>query len=120
MNPTKSPADRPTYSDPNPALYGFPLAVWTLPQDSRTPFLNRLYEDAYAVLTEPDGEIARQWAPEIEEDGLRAITAPLPLPQIVSLVSELPQRAIVRFTGIAPSDAARQEIVRALYAEPED
>lgn len=119
-NPAKVPADRPTHSDPNPALYGFPLAHWTLSRDSRTPFLNRLYEDAYAVLTEPDGPIAAQWQDELEEDGLRAITAPLPLPQVVSLVSELPQRTIVRITGIAPSDRARQEIVRALYAEPED
>ena len=122
MNPetTKAPADRPAHSDPSPMLYGFPLAHWTLPADSRTPFLSRLYEDAYAVLTEPDGEIAARWRDELEEDGLRAITAPLPLTQVVSLVSELPQRAIVRLTGGAPSDTTRQEVVRALYAEPED
>lgn len=119
MNPQP---DAPTITrpDPTPTLYGFPLAHWTLPRDSRTPFIGRLYEDAYAVLAEPDGEIARQWAPEIEEDGLRAITAPLPLPQAVSLVSELPARTIVRLTGVAPSDRARREIVRMLYAPAED
>ena len=48
-----------THSDPNPTMYGFPCAVWTLPRDTRTPFLNRLYEDACAVLTDPDGPTAR-------------------------------------------------------------
>lgn len=103
-----------------PAMYGFPLPTWTLPQDSRTPFLNRLYEDAYAVLTEPDGEIAAQWQDAMDEGGYRAITQNLTLPQVVSLVSELPARAIVRLTGGAPTDRARQEIVRMLYAPPED
>lgn len=115
MNPetTKAPALTPT-------MYGFPCAHWTLPADARTPLIHRLYEDAYAVLTEPDGEIAAQWQDAMDEDGYRAITANLSLPQVVSLVSELPPSAVVRLTGIAPSDRARQEIVRALYAEPED
>ena len=106
---------------PAPAtMYGFPLPTWTLPQDSRTPFIGRLYEDAFAVLTEPDGEIARSWQDAMDEDGFRAITAPLPLPQVVSLVSELPPTAIVRLTGRTPDDAARQEAVRMLYAPAED
>lgn len=117
MNPetTKAPAPAPT-----PTLYGYPLAHWTLPADSRTSFLNRLYEDAYAVLTEPDGEIARSWRDAMDEDGYRAITAPLPLPQVISLMSELSDRAIARLTGRRPTDAARQEAVRALYAPAED
>ena len=110
-----NPADRPTQT-----VYGFPCAHWTLPADRMTPMVHRLYEDAYAVLTEPDGPIAAQWADALEEDGYRAITAPLTLPQVVSLVSELPPRTIVRLTGIAPSDRARREVVRALYTEPED
>ena len=115
MNPgtAEAPATAPT-------MYGFPCAHWTIPADARTPLIHRLYEDAYAVLTEPDGEIARQWAPELEKDGYRAITQNLTLPQVVSLVSELPPRAIVALTGRAPSDAMRQEAVRALYAPPED
>jgi len=115
MNPetTKAPAT-------TPAMYGFPCAHWTIPADRMTPMIHRLYEDAYAVLTEPDGEIAAHWAPELEEDGLRAITQNLSLPQVVSLVSELPPRAIARLTGRRPTDAARQEAVRALYAPPED
>lgn len=115
MNPetTKAPTDRPT-------MYGFPLAHWTIPADARTPLINRLHEDAYAVLTEPDGPIARQWADAMDEDGYRAITAGLTLPQVVGLVSELPRRTIVRLTGRAPSDAMRQEIVRMLYAPAED
>ena len=117
MNP--NPA---TYSDPTPTptMYGFPCVHWTLSADTRTPLIHRLYEDAYAVLTEPDGAVARQWAPELDEDGYRAITATLTLPQVVSLVSELPQRAIARLTGRRPTDGARQEIVRALYAPAED
>ena len=106
-------------AEPRPTMYGYPLAHWTLPQDSRTPFIGRLYEDAFEVLTEPDGPIARQWAPELEDGGYRAITAPFALPQVVSLVSELPPRAIVRLTGRA-DDAGRQEAVRALYAPAED
>lgn len=115
MNPNPAPAETRT-----PTLYGYPAAVRTLPQDGMSPMIRRLYEDALAVLTEPDGPTARLWAAEIEEDGFRAITRNLTPPQVVSLVSELPARAIVRFTGIAPSDRARQEIVRALCAEPED
>ena len=113
MNPTKT-------TEPRPTMYGFPLPTWTLPQDSRTPFIGRLYEDAYAVLTEPDGEIARSWQDAMDEDGYRALTQNLSLPQVVSLVSELPPRAIVRLTGRAPSDRARQEAVRMLYAPAED
>lgn len=105
---------------PAQTMYGFPCAHWTLPSDTRTPLIHRLYEDAFAVLTEPDGEIAAQWADALEEDGFRAITAPLPLPQVVSLVSELPDRAIARLTGRRPTDGARQEAVRALYAPAED
>lgn len=105
---------------PSDLLYGFPCAVWTLPRDGMTPFTHRLYEDAYEALTEPDGPTAAQWADALEEDGYRAITAPLSLPQVVSLVSELPGRAIVRITGLVPCDKARQEVVRALYAPPED
>lgn len=117
MNPGTTKAPAPTLT---PAMYGYPLHVWTLPADSRTPFLNRLYEDAFAVLTEPDGEIAAHWADALEGDGYRAITAPLPLPQIVSLVSELPDRAVAHLTGRRPTDAARQETVRMLYAPTED
>ena len=113
MNPANT--DQPAQT-----MYGFPLAHWTLHADARTPMINRLYEDAYAVLTEPASKTARQWAPELEEDGYRAITQNLTLPQVVSLVSELPARAIVRLTGIAPSDRARQEIVRMLFAPAED
>lgn len=113
MNPTQ-----PT--QPTQTMYGFPLAHWTLSADTRTPLIHRLYEDAYTVLTEPASKTARQWADAMDEDGYRAITAPLPLPQVASLVSELPARAIVRLTGIAPSDRARQEIVRMLFAPAED
>lgn len=101
-------------------MYGFPLAHWTLPADRMTPMIHRLYEDAYAVLTEPDGEIARSWQDAVDEDGYRAITANLSLPQVVSLVSELPGRTIVRLTGRTPDDAARQEVVRMLFAPAED
>ena len=118
MNP--NPADRPTCSDPTPMLYGFPCAHWTIRQDGMTPLSGRLYEDAYAVLTEPDGETAAAWRHELNEDGYRAITQNLSLPQVVSLVAELPDRAIVRLTGRAPADATRQEVVRMLYTEPED
>lgn len=115
MNPetTKAPTDRPT-------MYGFPLAHWTIRRDGMTPLIGRLYEDAYAVLTDPDSPVAAQWQDELNEHGYRAITATLTLPQVVSLVSELPQRTIVRITGRAPSDAARQEIVRMLFAPAED
>lgn len=116
-----NPADRPTYSDPNPMLYGFPLAVWRIPLAKMpSPLSARLYGEAHEVLTDPAGPTARLWADEIEEDGYRALTASLSLPQVVSLVAELPQRIFVRITGRAPSDAARQELVRALYTEPED
>lgn len=123
MNATKSPADRPAYSEPNPTptLYGFPLAAWRIPLAKQpSPLSARIYAEAYEVLTDPDGPTARLWAAEIEEDGYRALTGNLTLPQVVSLVSELPQRTIVRITGSAPSDAMRQEVVRALYAPPED
>lgn len=114
MNPQPdAPATTPT-------MYGFPCAHWTIRQDGMTPLIWRLYEDAYAVLTEPDGEIARSWRNAMDEDGYRAVTATLTLPQVVSLVSELPPSAIVRLTGRTPDDAGRQAVVRALYAEPED
>lgn len=119
MNPQPAaPATTPTPT-PTPTMYGFPVADWTLPRDSRTPFLNRLYEDAFEVLTEPDGPTAAAWRHELDEAGYRAVTAPLSLPQIVSLVSELPPSVIVRLTGIAPGDKSRQEVVRMLYTEPE-
>lgn len=119
MNP--NPADRPTYSDPNPRLYGFPLAAWRIPlAEQPSPLSARIYAEAYEVLTDPDGRTARLWAAEIEEEGYRALTGNLTLPQVVSLVSELPQRTIVRLTGRAPADATRQEVVRMLYTEPED
>jgi len=106
--------------NPTPTLYGFPCAHWTIRRDGMTPLIGRLYADAYAVLTEPDGEVAAQWAAELNEHGYRAITQNLTLPQVVSLVSELPPRAVVRITGRTPDDAARQEAVRALYAPAED
>ena len=111
--------------NPNPAakaptMYGFPCARWTIRQDGMTPLIHRLYEDAHAVLTDPHGPTARQWAAELNEDGYRALTALLSLPQVVSLVSGLPARAIVRLTGRTPDDAARQEVVRMLFAPAED
>ena len=115
-----NPAGTDQTTQPTQTMYGFPCAHWTIPADARTPFIHRLYEDAFAVLTEPDGEIAAQWQDAMDEDGYRAITRNLTLPQVVSLVSELPARAIVRLTGIAPSDRARQEIVRMLFAPAED
>ena len=117
MNPetTKAPAPAPA-----PTMYGFPLAHWTIRQDGMTPLIGRLYEDAFETLTEPDGEIARSWQDAMDEDGYRAITQNLTLPQVVSLVSELSDRAIARLTGRRPTDAARREAVRALYAPPED
>ena len=116
-----NPADRPTYSDPNPALYGFPLAAWRIPIASQpSPLSARIYGEAYEVLTDPDGATAALWAAEIEDEGFRALTASLTLPQVVSLVAELPPRTIVRITGRAPGDDARQAVVRALYAPPED
>ena len=123
MNPgtAKAPTDRPTCSDPNPRLYGFPLAAWRIPlAEMPSPLSARIYGEAYEVLTDPDGRTADLWAAEIEDEGYRALTASLTLPQVVSLVSELPQRTIVRITGRAPSDKARQEVVRALYAPAED
>ena len=118
MNP--NPADRPTYSDPNPMLYGFPLAVWRIPIARMGGLTALAYAEAYEVLTDPDGRKAALWDAEIEEDGYRALTSALALSQVVSLVSELPPRTIVRLTGIAPSDRARQGIVRMLYAPAED
>lgn len=116
-----NPADRPTYSDPNPTMYGFPLAAWRIPLAKQpSPLSARIYSEAYEVLTDPDGPTARLWAAEIEDEGYRALTRDLTLPQVVSLVSELPPRALVRITGVAPSDKARREVVRALYTEPED
>lgn len=106
---------------PSDLLYGFPVAHWRIPAaDLPSPLTQRLYMEAREVLTEPDGPIARQWAAELSEDGYRAVTAPLSLPQVVSLVSELPPSAIVRLTGRTPDDAARQEVVRMLYAPVED
>ena len=114
MNPANT--DQPART-----MYGFPLAHWTIPAAGLpSPLTQRLYMEARAVLTEPDGEIAAQWADELEEDGYRAITQNLSLPQVVSLVSELPARAIVRLTGRRPTDDARQEIVRMLFAPAED
>lgn len=110
-----------TCSDPAPMLYGFPVAHWRVPLAKMpSPLSARVYAEACEVLTDPASETARLWAAEIEEDGYRALTANLTLPQVVSLVSELPARAIVRITGRAPSDATRQELVRALYAPAED
>lgn len=103
-----------------PTMYGFPLAHWTIRRDSMTPLIGRLYEDAYAVLTEPDGEIARSWQDELNEHGYRAITRNLTLPQVVSLVSELPPRTVARLTGRRPCDEGCQETVRMLYAPAED
>lgn len=118
MNPQS--ADRPTYSDPNPMLYGFPLAAWRIPLAKMPGLTASIYAEAYEVLTDPHGHKASLWEAELEEEGYKVLTASLTLPQVVSLVSELPQRTIVRLTGIAPSDKARQEIVRMLYTEPED
>lgn len=118
MNP--NPADRPTYSDPNPRLYGFPLAVWRIPIARMGGIAALAYGEAYEVLTDPDGSTARLWAAELEEEGYKVLTPNLTLPQVVSLVSELPQRTIVRLTGRAPGDGTRQEVVRMLYTEPED
>lgn len=112
MNPANT--DQPART-----MYGFPLAHWTLPAHTRTPLTGRIYTEALAVLTEPHGPVAALWARETEQDGYRAITAALTLPQIVSLVSELPDRAIVALTGVAPTDGARQEIVRMLFAPAE-
>lgn len=105
--------------NPNPAMYGFPCAVWRIPIARMGGIAALAYGEAYEVLTDPVSRTARLWADEIEEDGYRALTASLTLPQVVSLVSELPPAVIVRLTGIAPSDEARQEVVRALYAPPE-
>lgn len=105
---------------PSDLLYGFPVRVWVIPTAAMPALTARLYAEALKVLTDPDGSTARQWAPELEEDGYRAITSALTLPQVVSLVSELPGRTIVRITGLVPCDKARQEVVRALYAPPED
>lgn len=104
----------------NAMLYGFPCAVWRSPIARMGGIAALAYAEAYEVLTDPDGRKASLWEAEIEEDGYRALTASLSLPQVVSLVAELPDAVIVRITGIAPSDRARQEVVRALYAEPED
>lgn len=109
-----------TTTRPAQTMYGFPLAHWTIRQDGMTTLIGRLYEDAYAVLTEPDGEIAAQWRDAMDEGGYRAITQNLTLPQVVSLVSELPARAVARLTGRRPTDGARQEAVRMLFAPAED
>ena len=116
MNPnptTKAPTDQPT-------MYGFPCAVWRIPPAKMPGLTASFYAEAHEVLTDPDGHKAALWAAEIEDEGYRVLTQSLTLPQVVSLVAELPPRTIVRLTGIAPSDKARQEIVRALYAPPED
>lgn len=114
MNPN------PTTKAPTDLLYGFPLAVWRIPIAEMPGLTASFYAEAYKVLTDPDGHKASLWEAELEEEGYRALTASLTLPQVVGLVASLPQRTIVRLTGIAPSDAARQELVRALYAPPED
>ena len=116
----RRPADRPAYSDPNPMLYGFPLAVWRIPIARMGGLSALAYGEAYEVLTDPDGSTPRLWAAELEEEGYKVLTQNLTLPQVVSLVSELPQRTIVRLTGRAPGDGTRQEVVRMLYTEPED
>ena len=114
----RRPAPAPA---PAPTMYGFPLAVWRIPIARQpSPLSARIYAEAYEVLTDPHGRTAALWADEIEDEGYRALTASLTLPQVVSLVSELPGRAIVRLTGRAPSDGTRQEIVRMLYTEPEN
>ena len=119
MNPetTKAPAPAPA---PAPTLYGYPLADWVLPRETMTPLTARFYTDALAVLTEPDGPIAVSWADERGVVDYREITRSLSLPRVRSLAAELPDAAITRLTGVAPSDKARQAVVRALYAEPED
>lgn len=104
---------------PIPTLYGFPAPMWVLPRRALTPLIRDVYTEALAVLTEPDGPEARLWAAELEEDGYRALTQALSLPQVLSLVSELPPAVIVRLTGRTPDDDARQEVVRALYAPAE-
>lgn len=115
MNPnpaTKAPTD---------LLYGFPCAAWRIPlAEMPSPLSARIYGEAHEVLTDPDGPTARLWADEIEAEGYRVLTRDLTLPQVVSLVAELPPQTIVRITVTAPSDAARQEVVRMLYTEPED
>lgn len=115
MNPnpaTKAPTD---------LLYGYPLSAWRIPLAKMpSPLSARIYGEAYEILTDPDGPTAALWAAEIEDEGYRALTRDLTLPQVVSLVSALPPQTIARITGTAPSDAARQELVRALYAPPED
>lgn len=115
MNP--NPA---AHSDPSPMLYGYPCAVWTIPIAAMGPLTARLYTEALAAIGDPASETARLWADELADQGYRAITHCLSLPQVVSLVSELPPRAIVRLTGRRPDDAARREAVRMLYTEPED
>ena len=110
----------PNLLTPPDLLYGFPARVWVIPTAAMPALAARLYADAFAVLTEPDGEIARQWADAMDEHGYRAITSALTLPQVVSLVSELPPRTIARLIGRAPDDAARQEVVRMLFAPAED
>lgn len=105
---------------PSDLLYGFPLAAWRIPLAEMPPLIASIYSEAYEVLADPHGRRAALWEAELEEDGYRAITSALSLPQTVSLVAELPGRAIVRLTGLVPCDKARQEVVRALYAPPED
>lgn len=102
-------------------LYGFPCAAWRIPLAKQpSPLAARIYGEAYEVLTDFHGHGADLWTAEIEEGGYRVLTQNLTLPQVVSLVSELPPRTIARLTGRRPTDAARQEVVRALYAPPED
>lgn len=72
------------------------------------------------MLTDPNGRTAGLWAAEIEEDGYRALTRDLALPQVVSPVAEPPPRTIVRITGRGPADATGREVVRMLCTEPED
>lgn len=110
MNP------RPTTKVPTKTLYGFPLSAWRTPTEAMTPLVRSLYTEALGALSDPMGPEARAWADELQSEGYRALTGALTLPRVLSLVSELSDATIVRLTGRAPTDEARQEVVRALYA----
>lgn len=118
MNP--NPRPDALLLTPSDLLYGFPVRVWVIPTAAMPALTARLYAEALKVLTEPAGDLARSWQDELNEHGYRAITSALTLPQVVSLVSELPGRTIVRITGLVPCDKARQEVVRALYVAPDE
>ena len=119
MNPNPATYSDPT-TTPTPTMYGFPCADWTLPRETMTPLTAHFYTDALAVLTEPAGEIACSWADEQGSVDYREITTHLTLPQVRSLAAELPDAAIARLTGGAPTDEARQAVVRALYVAPDE